>query len=149
MSRINLIFCLIFAAFPSDPEIEMSGPLVSGNPVTVSCRVPNVYPSDRLEIELFKGESIMMNKTFLEDVSKKALETKSLEMTFIPTIEDTGNVLVCLAQLPIDEMEFEPKQRQSTQILYVNGKYMCDVFTIDYDFFLSCLPGNSQHEVHS
>lgn len=62
----------------------------------------------------------MMNKTFLEDVSKKALETKSLEMTFIPTIEDTGNVLVCLAQLPIDEMEFEPKQRQSTQILYVN-----------------------------
>ena len=140
---------MIFAAFPSDPEIEMSGPLVSGNPVTVSCRVPNVYPSDWLEIELFKGESIMMNKIFSKDVSKKALETKSLEMTFIPTIEDTGNVLVCLAQLPIDEMEFEPKQRQSTQTLYVNGKYMCDVFTIDYDFFLSCLPGNSQHEVHS
>ncbi|XP_070642127.1 vascular cell adhesion protein 1-like isoform X3 [Bos indicus] len=107
-------------SFPSDPEIEMSGPLVNGNPVTVSCKVPNVYPSDRLEIELFKGESIMMNKIFLEDVSKKALETKSLEMTFIPTVEDTGNVLVCLAQLPIDEMEFEPKQRQSTQILYVN-----------------------------
>ncbi|XP_010829277.1 PREDICTED: vascular cell adhesion protein 1-like isoform X2 [Bison bison bison] len=107
-------------SFPSNPEIEMSGPLVNGNPVTVSCKVPNVYPSDRLEIELFKGESIMMNKIFLEDVSKKALETKSLEMTFIPTVEDTGNVLVCLAQLPIDEMEFEPKQRQSTQILYVN-----------------------------
>ncbi|KAB0385098.1 hypothetical protein FD755_000054 [Muntiacus reevesi] len=107
-------------SFPSDPEIEMSGPLVSGNPVTVSCKVPNVYPLDRLEIELFKGESIMMNKIFLEDLSKKALETKSLEMTFIPTIEDTGNVLVCLAQLPIDEMEFEPKQRQSTQMLYVN-----------------------------
>ncbi|XP_027392189.1 vascular cell adhesion protein 1-like isoform X3 [Bos indicus x Bos taurus] len=107
-------------SFPSDPEIEMSGPLVNGNPVTVSCKVPNVYPSDRLEIELFKGESIMMNKIFLEDVSKKALETKSLEMTFIPTVEDTGNVLVCLAQLPIDEMEFEPKQRQSTQTLYVN-----------------------------
>lgn len=72
----------------------------------------------------------MMNKTFSKDLSKKALETKSLEMTFIPTVEDTGNVLVCLAQLPIDEMEFEPKQRQSTQILYVNGKYMCDAFTI-------------------
>ena len=130
MSRINLIFCLIFAAFPSDPEIEMSGPLVSGNPVTVSCKVPNVYPFDRLEIELFKGESIMMNKVFSKDVRKKALETKSLEKTFIPTAEDTGNVLVCLARLPIDEMEFEPKQRQSTQILYVNGKYMYDVSTI-------------------
>ncbi|XP_061267030.1 vascular cell adhesion protein 1-like isoform X2 [Bos javanicus] len=107
-------------SFPSNPEIEMSGPLVSGNPVTVSCRVPNVYPSDRLEIELFKGESIMMNKTFSKDVSKKALETKSLEKTFIPTTEDIGNVLVCLARLPIDEMEFELKQRQSTQTLYVN-----------------------------
>ena len=127
---------MIFAAFPSDPEIEMSGPLVSGNPVTVSCKVPNVYPFDRLEIELFKGESIMMNKVFSKDVRKKALETKSLEKTFTPTAEDTGNVLVCLARLPIDEMEFEPKQRQSTQILYVNGKYMCDAFTIGYDFFI-------------
>ena len=135
MSRINLIICLIFAAFPSDPEIEMSGPLVSGNPVTVSCKVPNVYPLDWLEIELFKGESTMMNKIFSKDVSKKALETKSLEKTFIPTTEDTGNALVCLARLSTDEMEFEPKQRQSTQTLYVNGKYMCDVFTIDYDFF--------------
>ncbi|XP_006049873.3 vascular cell adhesion protein 1 isoform X1 [Bubalus bubalis] len=107
-------------SFPSDPEIEMSGPLVSGNPVTVSCRVPNVYPSDWLEIELFKGESIMMNKIFSKDVSKKALETKTLEKTFIPTTEDIGNVLVCLARLPIDEMEFELKQRQSTQTLYVN-----------------------------
>ncbi|XP_059998429.1 vascular cell adhesion protein 1 [Lagenorhynchus albirostris] len=107
-------------SFLRDPEIEMSGLLVSGNPVTVSCKVPDVYPFDRLEIELLKGESIMKNKIFLEDVSKKSLETKSLEMTFIPTTEDTGKVLVCLAKLPIDEMEFEPKQRQSTQILYVN-----------------------------
>uniref|UniRef100_A0A8C6B0Q4 Vascular cell adhesion protein 1 n=1 Tax=Monodon monoceros TaxID=40151 RepID=A0A8C6B0Q4_MONMO len=111
---------LIVQAFLRDPEIEMSGLLVSGNPVTVSCKVPDVYPFDRLEIELLKGESIMKNKIFWEDVSKKSLETKSLEMTFIPTTEDTGKVLVCLAKLPIDEMEFEPKQRQSTQILYVN-----------------------------
>ena len=89
----------------------MSGLLVSGNPVTVSCKVPDVYPFDRLEIELLKGESIMKNKIFLEDVSKKSLETKSLEMTFIPTTEDTGKVLVCLAKLPIDEMDFEHKQR--------------------------------------
>uniref|UniRef100_A0A673US90 Vascular cell adhesion protein 1 n=1 Tax=Suricata suricatta TaxID=37032 RepID=A0A673US90_SURSU len=111
---------LIVQAFSRDPEIEMSGLLVSGNPVTVNCRVPNVYPSDLLEIELLKGESVIQNKNFLADVDKKSLETKSLEMTFIPTTEDTGEVLVCLAKLHIDEMEFEPKQRQSTQTLYVN-----------------------------
>ncbi|XP_059231500.1 vascular cell adhesion protein 1 [Mustela nigripes] len=107
-------------SFPRDPEIEMSGLLVSGNPVTVSCEVPNVYPSDRLEIELFKGESVIESKTFLEDMDRKSLETKSLDMTFIPTTEDTGKVLVCLAQLRVGEMEFEPKQRQSTQMLHVN-----------------------------
>ncbi|KAL2772172.1 vascular cell adhesion protein 1 isoform b precursor [Daubentonia madagascariensis] len=111
---------LIVQAFPRDPEIEMSGPLVNGNPVTISCKVPNVYPFDRLEIELLKGETILKNKNFLEEVDRKSLETKSLEMTFIPTTEDTGKVLVCRAKLHIDEMEFEPKQRQSTQTLYVN-----------------------------
>ncbi|XP_004471735.2 vascular cell adhesion protein 1 isoform X2 [Dasypus novemcinctus] len=107
-------------SFPTDPEIEMSGPLVNGNPVSVSCKVPDVYPFDRLEIELLKGVHIMKTQRFLEDMDKRSPETKSLEMTFIPTIEDTGKVLVCQARLDIDEMEFEPKQRQSTQTLHVN-----------------------------
>lgn len=107
-------------SFPRDPEIETSDLLVDGNPVTISCKVPHVYPLDRLEIELLKGESVMKSKHFLEDEHKKSLETKSLEITFVPTTEDTGKVLVCQAKLNIDEMEFEPKQRQSTQTIYVN-----------------------------
>uniref|UniRef100_A0A2R8ZBD2 Vascular cell adhesion protein 1 n=1 Tax=Pan paniscus TaxID=9597 RepID=A0A2R8ZBD2_PANPA len=107
-------------SFPRDPEIEMSGDLVNGSSVTVSCKVPSVYPLDRLEIELLKGETILKNIEFLEDTDMKSLENKSLEMTFIPTIEDTGKALVCQAKLHIDDMEFEPKQRQSTQTLYVN-----------------------------
>uniref|UniRef100_A0A2K6TX18 Vascular cell adhesion protein 1 n=1 Tax=Saimiri boliviensis boliviensis TaxID=39432 RepID=A0A2K6TX18_SAIBB len=111
---------LIVQAFPRDPEIEMSGLLVSGSPVTVSCKISGVYPFDRLEIELLKGETILKNKEFLEDMDMKSLETKSLEMTFVPTIEDNGKVLVCQAKLHVAEMEFEPKQRQTTQTLYVN-----------------------------
>lgn len=107
-------------SFPRDPEIETSDLLVDGNPVTISCKVPHVYPLDRLEIELLKGESVMKSKHFLEDEHKKSLETKSLEITFVPTTEDTGKVLVCQAKLNIDEMEFEPKQRQSKQTIYVN-----------------------------
>ncbi|XP_040854482.1 vascular cell adhesion protein 1 isoform X1 [Ochotona curzoniae] len=107
-------------SFPRDPEIELSGLPVSGSPVSVTCKVPSVYPFDRLEIELLKGETVLKNKEFLEELDRKSLETKSLEMTFIPTMEDTGKVLVCQAKLHIDEMEFEPKQRQSTQRLFVN-----------------------------
>ncbi|XP_054420706.1 vascular cell adhesion protein 1 isoform X2 [Pteronotus mesoamericanus] len=107
-------------SFPRDPEIAMSGGLVSGQPVTVSCKVPDVYPLDRLQIQLLKGEHVMERRNFLEDMEKKSLETRSLETTFIPTTEDTGTVLVCQAELQIDEMDFEPKQRQSTQTLSVN-----------------------------
>uniref|UniRef100_A0A2K5MV69 Vascular cell adhesion protein 1 n=1 Tax=Cercocebus atys TaxID=9531 RepID=A0A2K5MV69_CERAT len=111
---------LIVQAFPRDPEIEMRGVLVSESPITVSCKVSSVYPLDRLEIELLKGETVLENKEFLEDTDMKSLENKSLEATFIPTTEDTGKALVCQAKLHMDEMEFEPKQRQSTQTLYVN-----------------------------
>uniref|UniRef100_A0A2K6NXQ1 Vascular cell adhesion protein 1 n=1 Tax=Rhinopithecus roxellana TaxID=61622 RepID=A0A2K6NXQ1_RHIRO len=111
---------LIVQAFPRDPEIEIGGVLMSESPITVSCKVSSVYPLDRLEIELLKGETVLENKEFLEDTDMKSLENKSLEATFIPTTEDTGKALVCQAKLHIDEMEFEPKQRQSTQTLYVN-----------------------------
>ncbi|XP_010587810.2 vascular cell adhesion protein 1 [Loxodonta africana] len=126
-------------SFPSDPEIEMSDRLVNGNPVTVSCKVPDVYPFDRLEIELLKGESIMMmKKDFVQDMDRQSPETKSLEMTFIPTTEDTGKVLVCRAKLNIDKMEFEPKQRQSTQTLYVN--------VVPKDMQLTAFPSESIKE---
>ncbi|XP_021571539.1 vascular cell adhesion protein 1 isoform X3 [Carlito syrichta] len=125
-------------SFPRDPEIELSGPLVDGNPITVSCKVPHVYPLDRLEIELLKGETVLKKKDFLEGVDKKYLEIESLEMTFIPTTEDTGNVLVCQARLQIDEMDFEPKQRQSTQTLYVN--------VVPKDIQLTAFPSESVKE---
>lgn len=100
----------------------MSGLLVNGNPATVSCTVSDVYPLDHLEIRLLKGEAVLMNKHFLEETDMKSLETRSLEMTFTPSPEDSGKVLICQAKLHIGEMESEPKQRQNTQTLYVNGK---------------------------
>lgn len=107
-------------SFPRDPEIEMSGVLVSGSRVTVSCKVPEVYPLERLEIQLLKGGRVVKNKNFLMGADKKSLETGSLDVTFVPTTEDTGEALVCLAQLHMDELDVEPTQRQSSHTLHVN-----------------------------
>lgn len=107
-------------SFPRDPEIETSGVLVSGSRVTVSCKVPEVYPLERLEIQLLKGGRVVKNKNFLMGADKKSLETGSLDVTFVPTTEDTGEVLVCLAQLHMDELDVEPTQRQSSHMLHVN-----------------------------
>ncbi|XP_029424015.1 vascular cell adhesion protein 1 isoform X2 [Nannospalax galili] len=104
-------------SFPKDPEIHLSAPLQVGKPVTVKCLAPDVYPFDRLEMSLLKGDSLMKNQEFLEDMDKKSLETKSLEITFTPVIEDIGKVLVCRAKLHIDEIN--PKERETVKELQV------------------------------
>ncbi|XP_012371420.1 vascular cell adhesion protein 1 [Octodon degus] len=106
-------------SLPQDPEIEMSDLLVSGHPTTVICKAPLVYPAARLEIEIYKGEALMMNKYFSGEMNMTSLENRSLEMTFTPSPEDTGKVLVCRAKLHIDGVESEPKQRQSARPLSV------------------------------
>lgn len=105
----------------------MSGPLEVGEPITVKCLVPDVYPFDRLEVDLLKGDYLMKNQDFLEDMDRKSLETKSLEVTFIPVIEDIGKVLVCRAKLHINEIDSEPKERETTKELQVYSKYLCYV----------------------
>uniref|UniRef100_A0A2K6FTI1 Vascular cell adhesion protein 1 n=1 Tax=Propithecus coquereli TaxID=379532 RepID=A0A2K6FTI1_PROCO len=106
-------------SFPKDPEIHFSGPLEAGKPVIVKCLVPDVYPFDRLEIDLWKGDHHMKSQAFVEDVERKSLETKSVEVTFTPIIEDTGKALVCRARLHIDEIDSVPKERETTKELQV------------------------------
>lgn len=118
--------CLTFAAFPKDPEIHLSDHPVVGKPVTVTCLVPDVYPFDRLEMELLKGKHLLKNKDFLEPMERKSVETKSLEVTFTPTNEDNGKALVCRAKLHIDEIDVGLQERESTTQLQVNGEYLCD-----------------------
>lgn len=125
----------MFAAFPRDPEIETSGVLVSGSPATVGCQVPDVYPLERLELQLLKGGSVVEKKNFPMGADKKSLETGSLDMTFVPTTEDTGEVLVCLAKLHMGGLDMEPTQRQRSHTLHVNSK--CGAPATQQGFFIS------------
>ncbi|CAM5161744.1 unnamed protein product [Natator depressus] len=107
-------------SFPSAPVIEISTPLNVGEKASATCMVPKVYPSERLKLQLEKDGSVLDMKEFYEEVSTKTTETKSLTLTFIPTFEDIGKEITCVAELEIDEMEFEPKKRQTSQRLSVN-----------------------------
>ncbi|XP_053894181.1 vascular cell adhesion protein 1-like [Malaclemys terrapin pileata] len=107
-------------SFPSDPVIEISTPLNVGEKANITCMVPKVYPSERLTMQLKKDGSVLGMKEFFGEGSTVTTETKSLPLTFIPTFEDIGKAITCVAELPIDEMEFEPKKRQTSQRLSVN-----------------------------
>ncbi|NXS00694.1 VCAM1 protein, partial [Oxylabes madagascariensis] len=87
-------------SFPSDPIIEISPSLVAGEPAT-------------------KDEHVIHEKDFFEDDSTNT-ETKIVTYTFQPMAEDIGKEITCVARLPIADMDFEPKERTSSQKLNAN-----------------------------
>ncbi|RLW05899.1 hypothetical protein DV515_00004969 [Chloebia gouldiae] len=123
--------------FPSDPIIEISPSLVAGEPATVICKIPDVYPSDHLEVLLKKDEHVLHEKHFLEDDNTNT-ETKIVTYTFHPVAEDAGKEITCVARLPIADMDFEPKERTSSQKLNANFGPQNTVITAS--------PGNSAME---
>ncbi|NWH51017.1 VCAM1 protein, partial [Fregata magnificens] len=124
-------------SFPSDPIIEISPSLVAGEPVTVICKIPNVYPSHRLEVLLKKEEHVLHEKNFYEDDSTNT-ETKTVTYSFHPTAEDIGKEITCVAKLPIANMDFEPKERVTSQKLNANFGPQNTIITAS--------PGNSPME---
>uniref|UniRef100_A0A8B9M9B9 Vascular cell adhesion molecule 1 n=1 Tax=Accipiter nisus TaxID=211598 RepID=A0A8B9M9B9_9AVES len=106
-------------SFPSDPIIEIRPSLVAGEPVTVICKIPDVYPSDHLEVLLKKEGYILHEENFYEDDSTNT-ETKTVTYSFNPTSEDIGKEITCVAKLPIAYMDFEPKERVTSQKLNTN-----------------------------
>lgn len=114
-----------FAAFPKDPEIHWSSLPEVGKPVTVRCLVPDVYPVEKLEIELLKDNHSMVSQNFLELIDIKSKETKSLEFTFTPTEEDIGKAIVCQATLIIDG---QPSVKTTPEKMQVYSKYLCVVY---------------------
>ncbi|XP_016155836.1 PREDICTED: vascular cell adhesion protein 1 isoform X1 [Ficedula albicollis] len=106
-------------SFPSDPVIEISPSLVAGEQATVICKIPDVYPSHHLEVLLKKDEHVLHEKNFFEDDSTNT-ETKIVTHTFHPTAKDIGKEITCVARLLIADMDFEPKERTSSQKLNAN-----------------------------
>ncbi|NXY27411.1 VCAM1 protein, partial [Pomatorhinus ruficollis] len=121
-------------SFPSDPIIEISPSLVAGEPATVICKILDVYPSDRLEVFLEKDEDVFHEKYFFQDESTN-IETKIVTYTFHPKLEDIGKEITCVARLQIADMDFQPKERASSQKLNANFGPQNTVITAS--------PGNS------
>ncbi|NWS24840.1 VCAM1 protein, partial [Polioptila caerulea] len=125
-------------SFPSDPIIEISPSLVAGeSTATITCKIPDVYPSDHLEVLLKKDEQVLHEKHFFEDDSTNT-ETKIVTYTFNPMAEDIGKEITCVARLPMVGTDFEPKERTSSQKLNANFGPQNTVITAS--------PGNSPME---
>ncbi|XP_051481268.1 vascular cell adhesion protein 1 isoform X2 [Apus apus] len=103
-------------SFPSDPVIEISPSVIAGEPITVICKIPDVYPSNVLEVVLKKEENTLYEKDFYEDDSTD-IESKTVTYSFSPTAEDIGKEITCVAKLPIANTDFEPKERVTSQKL--------------------------------
>lgn len=83
-----------------------------------------MYPSDRLEVFLKKDEDALHEENFFQDESTNTV-TKTVTYAFHPEAEDIGKEITCVARLQIADMDFEPKERTSSQKLNANCKYLC------------------------
>ncbi|NXY69279.1 VCAM1 protein, partial [Glareola pratincola] len=120
-------------SFPSDPIIEIRpSSLVYGERVTVICKIPDVYPSDHLEVILKKEELVLHEENFYEDDSTNT-ETKTVAYSFKYTAEDIGKEITCVAKLPIANMDFEPKERVTSQKLNANFGPQNTIITVSPD----------------
>ncbi|KAM9008276.1 vascular cell adhesion protein 1 isoform 2-T2 [Ara ararauna] len=106
-------------SFPRDPVIEISPSSAAAEPVTVTCKILDVYPSHYLEVLLKKGDHVLHEKNFYEDESTNT-ENKTVTYSFNPTAEDIGKEITCVAKLPIPDMDFEPKERVTSEKLTAN-----------------------------
>uniref|UniRef100_A0A8B9F4X7 Ig-like domain-containing protein n=1 Tax=Amazona collaria TaxID=241587 RepID=A0A8B9F4X7_9PSIT len=106
-------------SFPRDPVIEISPSSAAAEPVTVTCKILDVYPSHYLEVLLKKGDHVLHEKNFYEDESTNT-ENKTVTYSFNPTAEDIGKEITCVAKLPIPNMDFEPKERVTSEKLTAN-----------------------------
>ncbi|XP_030898111.1 vascular cell adhesion protein 1 [Melopsittacus undulatus] len=106
-------------SFPRDPVIEISPSLAVEEPVTVTCKILDVYPSHYLEVLLKKEDHVFHEKNFYEDESTNT-ENKTVTYSFNPTAEDIGKEITCVAKLPIPNMDFEPKERVTSEKLTAN-----------------------------
>ncbi|XP_062462136.1 vascular cell adhesion protein 1 isoform X3 [Pezoporus occidentalis] len=106
-------------SFPRDPVIEISPSLAAAEPVTVTCKILDVYPSHYLEVLLKKEDHVLHEKNFYEDESTNT-ENKTVTYSFNPTVEDIGKEITCVAKLPIPNMDFEPKERVTSEKLTAN-----------------------------
>ncbi|KAM6415425.1 vascular cell adhesion protein 1 [Rhynochetos jubatus] len=106
-------------SFPSDPVIEIHPSLDARQTVKVTCKIPDVYPSDRLEVILKKEEHVLHMESFHDDdCTDKKTKTVVHSFNYIP--EDIGKEITCVAMLPIADMGFEPKERVTSQKLNAN-----------------------------
>ncbi|XP_009871077.1 PREDICTED: vascular cell adhesion protein 1 [Apaloderma vittatum] len=126
-------------SFPSDPIIEIRSSLVAGEPLVIVCKIPDVYPANRLEVLIKKEEQVLHEQNFFEDDSTNT-ESKTVTHSFYPTAEDIGKEISCVAMLPIADMDFEPKERVASQKLNANFGPQNTVIT--------AYPGTSTMEEH-
>ncbi|KAG7487810.1 hypothetical protein MATL_G00027470 [Megalops atlanticus] len=101
-------------SFPSDPVISGNDHMLVGQENVLTCKVPDVYPSEYLEIEWLQG-----NKVVHTDEGRVDVSTVSSRYTFTPTTEDNGKTITCRASHSFEGVPKDQKIKETLASLNV------------------------------
>lgn len=96
-------------SFPKYPVVSGHESLVSGQENTLSCKVSDVYPAERMTVEWLRGGKVVHTQE--GDLGIKSIQS---DYTFKPQPSDTGELITCRATLGLDGLTQEEKIRETS-----------------------------------
>ncbi|XP_041073650.1 vascular cell adhesion protein 1b [Polyodon spathula] len=106
-------------SFPSDPVIEFHVPLQEGKETALTCKVPDVYPPEYLEIQWLDGERVLKRDNEGVYVKNNDVSNLTSMYTFVPKMEDSGKEVTCKAVFKMEGIPDQKKSKASTKSLHI------------------------------
>ncbi|KAK2869282.1 hypothetical protein Q7C36_001153 [Tachysurus vachellii] len=112
-------------SFPSDPAIEISGPIMEGKVTNLTCTVHNIFPVDCFHMQWMYGELEL--QSVRGNFSEK-LQNLSLTIPIKPKDSDQNKTFTCKVSLKIGKQDWRLQKTANTTLAV---KYSPKNTTID------------------
>ncbi|KAG8436609.1 hypothetical protein GDO86_007641 [Hymenochirus boettgeri] len=120
-SKVEKSFKINVYSFPRDPVLNISS-VVAGAQSLISCTVPWVYPSERMDVKLLKDNKVLKEFELMTDTNYNGnvqLKNIILNHTWIPEKGDEGMQIVCEANMSFMDEETQPIKRHTAFTLNI------------------------------
>lgn len=119
-------------AFPSNPEIERSGPPVEGEVMNLTCTVHDVFPGNSFHMVWLDGETEMYSEKW---PFANGLQNLSSVFSYrVPSSTDREKIITCRVLRELDDTPglFEEKTASTTLTVHCEWTQFSDAISI-YD----------------
>ncbi|XP_043936171.1 vascular cell adhesion protein 1-like isoform X2 [Protopterus annectens] len=122
--KTEKVFSVEVYSFPSAPLLKWNDILTVGKKAVIVCEVDSVFPAERIKVTMTKDGQPLETMHPEQSFENFKPETVSTEFEFVPTSEDNGKEIKCVASLDLHDIGGGIKQKASSQTLQLQSPPM-------------------------